>query len=205
MTNQGKSNRKTRLLVLDGHPGKSTLSQALAEAVRDGASATGKDVRLLRLSQMVFDPNLAEGYRGLGEGSGGEQPLEADLAVAQEAISWCDELVIVHPLWWGSAPAKLKGFFDRVLLPGFAFRHVKGKDFPEKLLAGKTATVLITSDTPGWYLKWVYGNGWVRTLRKQILQYCGFGKVRVRLVGPVHGSSSAARELMISKARKLAA
>jgi len=198
MSIRQKSNRKTRALILDGNPGKSTLCHALAEAMQEGAEASGKDVHLLSLAQMSFDPNLAEGYRQ-------EQPLEPDLQAAQEALSWCDEFIIVHPLWWGSAPAKLKGFFDRVLQPGFAFNYVEGKDFPEKLLAGKTAAVLITSDTPGWYLKWVYGNGWSKTLRKQILEYCGFAKVRVKTVGPVRTSSADQRNAMISDARKFAA
>jgi len=193
-----KSNHKTCTFVLNGNPGQSTLCQALAEAIQEGAKASGKSVRLLSLSQMTFDPNLAEGYSE-------EQPLEPDLKAAQEALSWCDELIIVHPLWWGSAPAKLKGFFDRVLQPGFAFRYVEGKDFPEKLLVGKTAAVLITSDTPEWYYRWIYGNGWTKTLRKQILEYCGFSKVRVQMVGPVRSSSPDDRSAMISNARKLAA
>ncbi len=193
-----KSKHITRTLVLDGNPGHSTLCQALAEAAQEGAKASGKDVRLIRLSQMSFDPNLAESY-------GDEQPLEPDLKAAQEAITWCDELIIVHPLWWGSAPAKLQGFFDRVLQPGFAFRYVEGKSFPEKLLTGKTASVLITSDTPEWYYRWIYGNGWTKILRKQILGFCGFSKVRVKMVGPIRTSSPDARSAMISNARKLAA
>ncbi len=198
MSKTEKSNQKIRTLVLNGNPGKSTLCKSLAEAVGEGAINSGKEVRLLHLSQLSFDPDLSEGYRSV-------QPLEPDLKAAQEAILWCDELIIVHPLWWGSAPAKLKGFFDRVLEPGFAFRYVEGKEFPEKLLKGKTASVLITSDTPGWYLKWVYGNGWIKTLRKQILEFCGFEKVRVSVAGPVRTSNSDARNAMISKAKKLAA
>lgn len=193
-----KSKRKSRTLILDGNPGHSTLCQVLAEAAQESAQALGKDVRLISLSQMSFDLNLAEGYRD-------EQPLEPDLKTAQEAITWCDELIIVHPLWWGSAPAKLKGFFDRVLQPGFAFKYVEGKIFPEKLLTGKTASVLITSDTPEWYYRWIYGNGWTKILRKQILEFCGFGKVRVKVVGPIRTSTPDGRRAMISDARKFAA
>ncbi|MDN3719732.1 NAD(P)H-dependent oxidoreductase [Roseibium salinum] len=40
---------------------------------------------------------------------------------------WCEHFVVVHPLWWGGLPAKLKGVFDRILLPGMAFRYVSGK------------------------------------------------------------------------------
>lgn len=50
------------------------------------------------------------------------QPLEPDLAGAQEAVSWSDQVVFVDPNWWGSMPALLKGFIDRVFLPGYAFK-----------------------------------------------------------------------------------
>lgn len=44
--------------------------------------------------------------------------LEEDLVKAQELIRWADHLVFVYPIWWGTMPAVLKGFFDRVFLPG---------------------------------------------------------------------------------------
>ncbi len=193
-----QTKQKIRTLVLNGNPGKSSLCKVLAEAAHEEALTSGKETRILHLSQMSFDPDLTEGYRG-------KQPLEPDLKSAQDAISWCDELIIVHPLWWGSAPAKLKGLFDRILLPGFAFRYNDGAEYPEKLLTGKTATVIITSDTPGWYLNFVYGNGWIKTLKKQILQFCGFSKIRIKIVGPIRSSTPDQRAQMILKAKKLAA
>ncbi len=198
MSTQKTTKQKTRTLVLNGNPGKSSLCKVLAEAAHDEAQASGKDVRILHLSQMSFDPDLTEGFQG-------KQQLEPDLTAAQDAISWCDELIIVHPLWWGSAPAKLKGLFDRILLPGFAFRYNDGAEYPEKLLTGKTASVLITSDTPGWYLSLVYGNGWIKTLKKQILQFCGFGKIQIKIIGPIRSSTPDQRAQMILKAKKLAA
>ncbi|MCF6327409.1 MAG: NAD(P)H-dependent oxidoreductase [Devosiaceae bacterium] len=190
--------QKPRTLVLNGNPGKSSLCKVLAEAAYEEAQASGKEVRILHLSQMSFDPDLTEGFEG-------KQQLEPDLKAAQDVISWCDELIIVHPLWWGSAPAKLKGLFDRILLPGFAFRYNDGAEYPEKLLTGKTASVLITSDTPGWYLSLVYGNGWTKTLKKQILQFCGFGKIQIKIIGPIRSSTPDQRAQMILMARKLAA
>ena len=48
------------------------------------------------------------------------------LAAAQEAIAQADHLVFSFPVWWGGLPAKMKGFFDRVFLPGFAYRWDEG-------------------------------------------------------------------------------
>lgn len=181
-----------RVFVLDGNPGRATFCQAIADAACEEASNSGHEVRYLRLSQMSFDPNLAESYRQ-------DQQLEPDLISVQEALSWCNRLIIVHPLWWGSAPAKLKGLFDRVLLPDFAFKYISGKAMPEKLLTGKTAKVIITSDTPAWFLRWGYGNGWPKILRKQILEFCGFEKVKIRAVGPIRSTKDDARKKILEK------
>ena len=76
-------------------------------------------------------------------------------------------------------PAKLKGLFDRILLPGRAFQPVEGKPFPEQLLAGKSAEVFITSDTPDWFFNLVYGAGLKKQIRRQIFGYVGIKPVRI--------------------------
>ena len=134
-----------RILVLDGHPGPDSLCGALAAAYAEGAIRAGHDVALLRLSDMTFDPDMGAGFDA-------DKPLEPCLAEVQDKIAWCEHLVIVHPMWWGLMPAKLKGLLDRVLLPGFAFRYTSGKMLPDKLLQGRTAEVLVTADSPRWYL-----------------------------------------------------
>jgi len=66
---------------------------------------------------MHFDPNVHAD-------SPEHQPLEPDLVAAQRDIHWAEHVVFVYPTWWGTYPALLKGFLDRVLTPGFAFIHV---------------------------------------------------------------------------------
>lgn len=61
----------------------------------------------------------------------------------QKKITSSDHLIFIYPIWWGSFPAILKGFFDKVLTSGFAYTYTDGK--PVKLLKGKNATVFCTS------------------------------------------------------------
>ena len=103
-----------RILVILGHPSESSLCAGLAQSYIEGARAAGAEVRLLALGALTFDPLLHAGYRG-------EQALEPDLQAAQAQITWAEHLVWVYPTWWGAMPALLKGFIDRVFLPGFAF------------------------------------------------------------------------------------
>jgi hypothetical protein len=61
---------------------------------------------------------------------------------------------------------------------------------PKPLLVGRKALTVITSDTPTFFLKWLYGNGWVKVLRRQILAFCGFTDLRVEYFNPVHGGKA---------------
>ena len=199
VVNYGEAKRMNgKVLILDGNPDGEAFCGALAGAAAQGARAAGRDVRLIRLSDLAFDPNLMKGYKTA-------QRLEPDLEKVRDALVWCDRMILVHPLWWGSAPAKLKGLFDRVLLSGFAFKFVEGRALPVGLLKGRSAHVLITSDTPGWYLRWVYGTGWTKIIRKQILEYCGFGKVRIDTLGPMISSDERRRTTFLATARKAGA
>ncbi len=187
----------TRVLVLDGHPDGTSLCSGLADAAAAAAKARGAQVRLVRLSAMDFDPNLAHGYRTRMEHEPDLQALLAD-------IRWCETFILVHPLWWGAAPAKLKGVFDRLFLPGIAFAYEGDGHFPKKLFEGRTARVLITADTPPWYLWLGYRNGWPNVLRRQILDFVGLKVTQLKVVGTIRDATPARIEEFMAVARKLA-
>ena len=186
-----------RVLIILGHPSSDSFCAALAEAYAATARSEGHTVRELRLGQLDFDPILHEGYRQV-------QPLEADLLAAQEAISWAEHLVFAYPIWWGGAPALLKGFVDRAFLPGFAFKYRPGKAFPAQLLLGRTAQLLVTMDTPPWYFRWVYRMPGIHQLRKTTLEFCGVKPVRVASFGPILDSTEQHRERWLEQAQTLA-
>ena len=73
---------------------------------------------------------------------------------------------------------------DRAFLPGIAFAYEGDGHFPKKLFEGRTARVLITADTPPWYLWLGYRNGWLNVLRRQILEFVGLKPTRLTHLGP---------------------
>ncbi|WP_299481150.1 NAD(P)H-dependent oxidoreductase [uncultured Roseibium sp.] len=188
----------TRILILDGHPAKGSFCSALAAQYARQAGQAGHEVRSWHLSDMDFNPDY-----GTSDFDGGPQ-LEPDLESIWHDIVWCEHIVLVHPLWWGGHPAKLKGLFDRVLLSGKAFKYVAGKSIPEKLLTGRSAQVLVTADTPGWIFRWIYGSGIRKQTEKQILAFCGFKPKGYHVFSPIHGSDGADREKMLTRAGQLA-
>ena len=183
-----------KILVCVGHPRKASLSGGLAEAYAAAARAAGAEVEVLYLGELAFDPILRGGYAE-------PTPLEPDLVAAQAAITRADRLVFVMPVWWASVPALLKGFVDRVFLPGFAFAYKKGgSGLPEQLLRGKTATVLLTMDSPPWYWRWLMRAPAERSFVKGTLEFCGVGPVRRGVFGPVRGSTDATRAAWLAEA-----
>ena len=186
----------SRVFVLCGHPDEGSLCGALADEAAQAARARGAEVRQMQLCAMAFDPNLAGGYKT-------RQDHEPDILAFLDAIRWCDTVILVHPLWWGAAPAKLKGLIDRAFLPGIAFAYEGEGHFPKKLFEGRTARVLITADTPPWYLWLGYRNGWLNVLRRQILDFVGLKVTHMKVVGTIRdatpdriaGFKAAARKL----------
>lgn len=184
------------ILIILGHPDGSSLNGALADAVAAGALQAGAQVKVLKLGEFHFDPVLRHGYAS-------EQPLEPDLVEAQSEILKADHLVWVFPVWWGGLPALMKGFIDRVFLPGFAFRYRRGSSLWDRLLTGRRATVLATMDFPDWYYRWLQHRPAYHQLRHSILGFAGVKPMGWHGFGPVHGASEAQRQRWLEKARQL--
>jgi len=112
-------------------------------------------------------------------------PLESDLIAWQEALAWCDHVMIVHPYWWGAMPARAKAVLDRALSSGFAFKyHERGMGW-DKLLKGRTADALITSDTPPLLDTILYRKPGRRVLRNQVLGFVGIRMRKIVQLGSV--------------------
>ncbi len=181
-----------RILVILGHPANKSFCGALADSYVKRAEAAGNEVRLISLGNLSFDPVLHNGYATI-------QELEPDLVTAQAAITWAQHIVFVYPIWWGAMPALLKGFIDRVFLPGFAFKYREGSQFWDRLLSGRSAHLLVTMDTPPWYFRWVYRMPGHNQMKRTILEFSGIKPVAVSSFGPIKGSSQQKREKWLAQ------
>jgi NAD(P)H dehydrogenase (quinone) len=123
------------------------------------------------------------------------------LAAGQAAISWAQHLVFVYPIWWGAMPALLKGFIDRVFLPGFAFKYRSGSPLWDRLLAGRSAHLFVTMDSPPWYFRWVYRMPGHQQMKRTILEFSGIRPVAITSFGPVRGSSVRQREKWLERVK----
>ncbi len=175
-------NHPKKVLLLLGHPDSSaeTLSSQLLLLYETAARKAGHEIKRFNLGEMKFDPVLHRGYRAV-------QPLEPDLKAFQEAVNWCDHLVIMYPNWWSSMPALLKGLFDRCWLPGFAFKYYKEGvrariHLWKKMEKGKTARVFVLSGSHPTLL-WLFVGDYTNEIQRGVLWFVGF-KVRITRWGP---------------------
>ena len=175
-----------RIYILNGHPAEHSLSRTLAEHYAGAAQDANHEVRLAHLGDLDFDIDF--GFGGYQQ----TKPLAPSLNQFLEDLEWADHIVIVTPMWWGGMPAKLKGLFDRTFLPGRTFdtREKTPLGFPSPLLSGRTARLIVTSDTPNWLMWLCYGNSLFRQVREQILGFVGIRPTRVtHFVGASHPGS----------------
>lgn len=127
-----------RALVLFAHPCPESFSAALHTLVVETLDAKGWDVDDLDLNAEGFQPVLTEAERrGYHEEPGNIGPV----APYVERVRAADAMVMVFPVWNFGYPAILKGFLDRVFLPGVSFRLEDGKVKPNLTHIKKLAAV----------------------------------------------------------------
>lgn len=184
------------ILIINGHPDRESFNWALAQAYKNAALGNNADIESINLIDLDFDPVLKYGYRR-------PHLLEPDLETAIQKMKEADHLVWVFPMWWYGVPALVKGFIDRTFLPGITFKYQKGKLFPSKLLKGKTARIIVTADTIGWYNRWVMKNPAINQFKKGVLEFCGVKPVKVTYLAPIKGSTKAQRKKWLLRIHKL--
>ena len=160
------------LLVL-AHPLPESFAASVAATVRTALEENGHTVDLLDLYREGFDPALSEaerrGYFDRPFTACGVEPLVARLKAA-------DALFLVFPQWWFNFPAVLKGFFDRVFVPGLSFLHdLDGGRIRPGLTNIRHFWAFTTTGSPWWLVKFYMGDPVRRILKRGLATCCGRG------------------------------
>lgn len=160
--------------IILAHPKSGSFNHALAEVARKTLVHAGWQVCYHDLYVEGFDPLLPpdELVRGA--------VLPPEIQRHCEEIVSADGVVFVHPNWWGQPPAILKGWQDRVLRMGLAYKFVvndKGEGVPVGLLAAKWAVVLTTSNTPAEKEAAMFGDPLQNLWTRCVLEFCGVKQV----------------------------
>jgi NAD(P)H dehydrogenase (quinone) len=134
-----------KVSIILGHPTPGSFNHAIAQAAAETLRSRGHDVRLHDLYAERFDPifTSAETAR--------DAVLPPAIARHCTELDEADGLIVIHPNYWSSPPAIVRGWVDRVLRAGRAYTFVpdgQGGATPEGLLKAAAALVFTTANTP---------------------------------------------------------
>ncbi len=166
-----------RALVVYCHPKADSFNAAVKDLVLQKLHAAGAEVRLSDLYARGFQPVLStpewEGYLTCPTNC---HPVAQDVA----DLKWCDTLIFVYPTWWYGLPAMLKGWLDRVMLPGVAY--LMPDDVHKNIRPGLrhiTRLGVFTTCGASRWLTWIIGAPGKRTMLRGVGFLCAPRKRRV--------------------------
>jgi len=113
----------TRTLVVVTHPHPDGLARRAFARVMTGLEQGRHETQVIDLDAEDFDPRLTTDEKRRHLDDPATKPWVAEHAAA---LQWAERLILVYPTWWGGAPARLKGWFDRTWITGVAYTLPEG-------------------------------------------------------------------------------
>jgi putative NADPH-quinone reductase len=184
--------------IIQGHPysdGK-RLCHALAMSYARGARSKGAKVETIDLGAMeVSLLRNPDDFK-----SAPPRPIKE----AQEAVTRCEHLAVIYPLWLGTMPALVKAFFEQLSRNDFAISEGSGA-WPRQMLKGRSARVIVTMGMPAAAYRLVFGAHGVKGFESGILAMSGFKPVNDTLIGGVFDISKKRAMALFARMEQLGA
>jgi putative NADPH-quinone reductase len=140
-----------RVHVVYAHPSPTSFAAAIHRQVVDSLTAVGHEVDDLDLYAENFQPALTREEREVHYKAG---PNLGTVDTYVERLRAAEALVLCFPTWWYGMPAILKGWFDRVWLPGVAFHNPpEGGAIRRGLTNIRKLAVVTTYNAPWWFIR----------------------------------------------------
>jgi NAD(P)H dehydrogenase (quinone) len=156
-----------RAMVTIDHPWEQSFNHVILKRVAYVLKEEGHEVDVLDLHKDCFDPVIhVEELAGYREG----KYLDPKVGDYQRRIELASHLIYIFPVWWEVMPALLKGFFDKVFLPEWAFTEADARPLLTHI---KSGTAITTMGAPSPIYTSVEP-----VLCRGILEFCGVQKTR---------------------------
>ncbi|WP_027701270.1 NAD(P)H-dependent oxidoreductase [Metaclostridioides mangenotii] len=160
--------------IILAHPWHGSFNKSILDTIIKRLEKNNKYYTLIDLNKDNFNPVLTESELALYSRGEHKDPL---VEKYQKILKETEELIIIFPIWWFDVPAILKGFLDKVMLKDFAY--IETSTGLKGLLTNiKKTTVITTSNSPKWYLKYFAGNPIKGLLIKTNLKGVGIKNVK---------------------------
>lgn len=193
-----------RYLVVAAHPLADSFNAALRQAVIEGLTRAGHEIDLLDLYAERFDPVLSAAERTAYFAPAADHTrieraaLDGQIARLRRA----EGIVLVYPTWWFGFPAILKGWLDRVWLPGVAF-ELGGPALRPGLRQVTRLAVVTSYGSPAWYIRLVMRDPARRIVRRGLATLC-HPRCRTRFLAlyGMDGADERRRRRFLAKVRR---
>jgi len=159
----------SRVLCVHCHPDPESLVTAALARVRAALDERGADVEVIDLYAHGFDPLLS--LEEWAEHGREHEPM-GTLAEHARLLRWADTIVFTYPTWYGSQPAMLKGWFDRVLTNGVAYRLEPGRTHIRGKLRNIRRLVVVTSHGSSKSINAIEGEPGKRVITRGVRALC---------------------------------
>lgn len=158
------------VLVVLAHPNVDSFNHAIAQRAVATLAAAGHDVQLLDLYALGWRAAMSNEERVAYHT---DQPVLDPLVAAHiELLRNVDTLVFVYPTWWSSLPAIMKGWLERVMVPGVAFVFDDSGKVQRALTHVQRIVGISTYGSSRRYVRLINDNG-RRTLTRALRLSCG--------------------------------
>jgi len=183
-------------LIIFAHPNsQKSFGRAIVDRVVKASQQLGVETHLRDLYTMEFNPIIS--FEELQSANKGIIP--AEIQQEHDFILQADLITLVYPLWWMGFPSILKGYLDRVLSHGFAYKTENGESVG--LLKNKQMQQFITiGSNLDKYREFGVDKSLNHCLINGLFNYCGIENVEFELFGDIHLIDDEARKAMIELA-----
>ncbi|CAM3890770.1 NAD(P)H-dependent oxidoreductase [Avibacterium endocarditidis] len=186
-------------LIIFAHPnGQDSFNRSILDRTLNASRALKVETQVRDLYQLNFDPVIS--WAELQGANQGITP--AEIREEHQLIREADLITLVYPLWWMGFPAILKGYLDRVLSHGFAYKTEDGQSVG--LLQGKKMQQFITI---GSNVEKYQQLGIDKSLRDCLVDglfnFCGITDIQHKFFGDIHIIDDKTRQQMLDDAAKI--
>lgn len=188
-------------LVVYCHPWEGSFNHAVLEALCAGLERAGRTFEVCDLYADGFEPAMTrEELAGYSRGL----VLDPLVRSYQRQLARCRRLALVFPVWWNDVPAMLRGWLDRVMLPGFSW-DATGAGIEGRLGNIGRVDAFTTSANPTDYMRERLGDGIEGTLIGATFWQLGVGEGAWHNFGAIDQSTPESRAAWLVEVERLAA
>lgn len=142
------------ITIVSTHPWHGSFNHAILDTITRKLDEEGLDYKVIDLTSDGFNPVMtAKDLSLYSKGESDDRLVKKYRHILQHT----DEIIFLFPIWWGSIPAILKGFFDKVLLKGSAFTYSSTGELIPLLKISRTLLISTSQGETAIYRPYIEG------------------------------------------------